>query len=485
MPRESGTVDTDGGFLLEISTPARTALWEGVQQKLEALRNSARARASLRNALYGAGEYVALPLTMLLAAPFLLHRLGLSQYGLWMLATATVTSTNLISTGFGDAALKYASMYRGKNDRKKLEDTLRVNLAINLVMGGTLALLLWVGSPVAVRSLFKIDLALQADAITAFRIGSAILVVRCVESVLIAALRAHERYGPSVQISVLSRAAIVIIACVLVSRGDGIVGIMAGTLCIVAGATILQIVAVRAVIGRISLVPLITKAAFSEVFSFGCFSWLQAVAGCVFNQADRLLIGVLLGTSSLAYYSVCVQAAQPIHGLIAAGLHFLFPHLSARLSKTPANELRKVVLSIFGLNVIVAVVLCVPLALFSNLILRLWMGAAFAQQTWMVLSIVAAGFGLLALNVTGHYALLALGQVRLVAVLNLAGGAAMLIAMVLLAPRFGLAGAAVGRLLYGPITLLMYWRLRAMLSPAPALRSGLLTPLAVAGPEPQ
>jgi O-antigen/teichoic acid export membrane protein len=401
------------------------------------------------------------------------------------LATAAVTSTNLISTGFGDAAIKYASMYRGKNDRKRLEDTLRVNLAINLVLGGMLALIMWCGSPFAVRSLFKIDLALRPDAIVAFRIGSAILVVRCVESVLVAALRAHERYGPSVLISVFSRAAIVIMACILVSQGYGIAGIMAGTFCIVIASTVMQIMAARAVIGPISLTPSISRRAFSEVFGFGFFSWLQAVAGCIFNQADRLLIGVLLATSAVAYYSVCVQAAQPIHGLIAAGLHFLFPHLSARLSRSPASEVRALVFSIFRLNVVVAVVLSVPLAFFSKLALQLWMGAAFAQQAWMALSIVAVGFGFLALNITAHYALLALGQVRLVSMLNLAGGAAMLVATILLAPRFGIAGAAVGRLLYGPITLLMYWSLYRKLSPRSALPSGMLTRLAVTGPEPQ
>jgi O-antigen/teichoic acid export membrane protein len=160
-------------------------------------------------------------------------------------------------------------------------------------------------------------------------------------------------------------------------------------------------------------------------------------------------------------------------------LHFLFPHLSARLSKTPASQLRALVLSIFRLNVAAALVLCIPLALFSKLILQLWMGAVFAQQAWPILSIVAVGFGLLAVNVTGHYALLALGQVRLVSILNLAGGAAMLLAMVLLAPRFGLEGAAIGRLFYGPITLLMYWRLRAVLSAEPVRPSVLLTPLAI------
>jgi O-antigen/teichoic acid export membrane protein len=476
-------VRTVGGFPLETSFNSLSTLRTSAQQQLAALRNSARARASLKNSLYGVGEYVALPFTMLVAAPFLLHRLGLAQYGLWMLATAAVTSTNLISTGFGDAALKYASMYRGKNDRKRLEHTLRVNLTINLVLGGMLALLMWCGSPFAARSLFKIELSLQGAAVAAFRIGSAILVVRCVESVLVAALRAHERYGPSVMINVISRTAIVITACILVSRGHGIADIMAGTLCIVIASTILQIMAARVVIGPMLLMPSISKAAFAEVFGFGFFSWLQAVAGCVFNQADRLLIGVLLGTSAVAYYSVCVQAAQPIHGLIAAGLHFLFPHLSARLSRVPAGELRSVVLSIFRMNVAAAVVLCLPLAVFSKLILQFWMGAAFTQQTGMVLSIVAVGFGFLALNVTAHYALLAMGQVRLVSTLNVAGGAAMLVAMILLAPRFGLAGAAFGRLLYGPITLLMYWRLRSTLSPEPTLSSGRLAPLAVTGPE--
>ncbi len=84
----------------------------------------------------------------------------------------------------------------------------------------------------------------------------------------------------------------------------------------------------------------------------------------------------------------------------------------------------------------------------------------------MVLSLIALSFGFLSLNVTAHYALLALTQVRLVALLNLAGGAAMLIAMFLLAPRFGLVGAATGRLLFGPITLLMYRRLYRLLLPA-------------------
>ncbi len=446
-------------------------------------RQSGRVRTSVHNSFYGIAEYIALPAAMLLATPFLLHRLGLTQFGLWMLASAAVTSSNLISTGFGDGALKYASKYRGEGNDKRFESTLRVNLTINLVLGGILATLLWYGSPYAVNSIFKIDPTLRGTALTAFRIGSAVLLVRCAEGVLIGALRSHERYGPAVQISIASRSSIVLVACLLVWRGHGIIAIMTATLCIVAGSVVVQVVVVRILIARIKLTPSFDRETFAEVFRFGGFSWLQAVAGCIFNQADRLLIGALLGASSVGYYSVCVQAAQPIHGLIAAGLHFLFPHLSARLSTAPATELRSVVHSIFHLNVIAAIVLCLPVVIFSKLILRLWMGAAFAQQGWVVLSIVALSFGFLSLNVTAHYALLALAQVRLVAVLNLLGGAAMLIAMFLLAPGFGLTGIATGRLLYAPITWLMYGRLHKVFSPILTDGSPTFGELAVSGTE--
>ncbi len=404
-----------------------------------------------------------MPATLLLATPFLLHRLGAAQFGLWMIANAAITSSGFLSTGFGDGALKYAATYRGSNERDRVRETLRVNLTINLALGAILALVMWFAAPAAVR-LLSLPAALQYAGVISFRLASIILLLRSVEGVFIGALRAHERYGPAVMINVSTRTATIVFACILVAAGEGITAIMLVTLAVAMVSAVLQITAANAVVKPVSLVPSFAGSAFAEVFHFGCFSWLQTLAGCIFSYADRLVIGFVLGASSVAYYTVCVQAAQPIYGVLSASLHFLFPHLSARLSVTANHEVRSIVVSIFSINVILAVLLCAPLALLSKPILHFWMGEAFAQQTWPVLSIVAVGFGFLALNITGHYTLLALGQVRLVAILNLAGGVLMLIVVAVLAPRIGLVGAAIGRLLYGPITLLMYSRLRSMLS---------------------
>jgi O-antigen/teichoic acid export membrane protein len=425
----------------------------------------------MSNALHGVGEYIAQPAAMLLAARFLLPRMGLSQYGLWMLAAAMISSGSLISSGFGDATLKYVAMYRSRENRNEMEEVLRVNLTINLTLSSFLAAMIWCATPVVVDTWFKIDPSLKAAAIIAFRVGAMVLVVRSAESVFSGALRAHERYGPSVQISVLSRIAVIASACILAAKGHGIVAIMWATLGIFAASAIMHVAAAWLIIGPMFLLPALGTRTLSKVFAFGCFSWLQAVAGCIFNQADRLLIGLLLGTSAVASYSLCVQAAQPIHGVIAAGLHFVFPHLSARLSTTQVAELKTVVRPILRLNIVLAIIFCAPLVFFSKQLLSLWIGPAFAKQSWVVLTIIATGFGVLALNITGHYALLALGKVKTVALLNLAGGATMLLAMTVLGSRFGLVGVALGRLMYGSITVLMYRRLKPILSTAYVARS--------------
>ena len=77
----------------------------------------------------------------------------------------------------------------------------------------------------------------------------------------------------------------------------------------------------------------------------------------------------------------------------------------------------------------------------------------------------ALAFGALAMNVVPYYALFALGHVRLVTILNLVGGGATILVAAFLIPHIGLPGAAVGRLLYGPITWISYFKLKTIISP--------------------
>ena len=422
------------------------------------LGNRAR-RQGYENAIYGIADYLALPVGMLLAAPFLLKHLGVAQYGVWTLAASAVSSGGTVSGSFGDAAIKYVGECRGREDWSGVRQIVQNMLSINLLLSSILATLLWFLAPYITRHIVMTDRELQVVCLTSLRIGSGLLLIKSVENVFTSTIRAFETYGSTVRIAVCSRIVILISAIILAGYSCGVVWIMATTMAISASGALGQALALRDKIGKFSPVPLWHKKTIANVASFGTFSWLQAIASMAFGQADRFFVGFMMGAPAVAYYGLCVQAAQPIHGLTASGMHFLFPHLSARFSVVPISEIRRKVLIAIKFNILLVTVLSLPVALFNKTILIMWLGTAFSRPPSFLFTTMAVGFALLGMNVTAHYALLAVGQVKVVTYFNLVAGAAMLLLMLLLIPGHGLQGAALARLIYGPITCLAYLQL--------------------------
>jgi O-antigen/teichoic acid export membrane protein len=425
-------------------------------------RGSHVIRENTGNSFFGVMDYVIQGLAMLLAASFLVRRLGLSQYGLWMLATAIIGGMESLSSGFGDATIKFVSKYRGRGDRAGVERIIRATLAINGALGSLLATLVILGSTFAVTHIFKIDAQQHAMSIRMLHVAAITLLVRSIENVFSNTLRAYEQYGRTVKISIATRCLNVALAVLLANFGYSVLAIMSASLVIAVISLMLKIAAVRSVCGPISPFPRIDRDSIREIFGFGVFSWVQALAGVIFYNADRLVVGAILGTSALGIYSVCVQATQPIHGITSAALNFVFPHVSARHEAGESNALRRVFRIATWTNIAFVAILSAPLILFGRQILALWMGPVFAQQGHIVLAYLAVANACLGASVASHYILLALGQARFVASVNVLGGVLSLGCIALLMPHYGLPGAAMGRLLYAGAIALNFWKLHSL-----------------------
>ncbi len=411
------------------------------------------------NAFYGVADYLILPIGMLLAAPYLLRHLGTAQYGVWVLAGAAVSSGGIVSGSFGDAVIKYVGDRRGRGDWPGVIRIVRNMLSINLLLSGILAIALWYLAPFVTRHTVKVDRELQTICLQSLRLGSGLLLMRSIESVFISTLRAFETYGPTVRISICSRIAILTSAIVLTRCGRNVVCIMVATLFISTSGALAQALVLRVKIGSFSPIPLWHQKTVSDIATFGTFSWVQAISSVAFSHADRLFVGFFMGAPAVAYYGLCVQAAQPIHGLISSGLQFLFPHLSARLPVASLSEIRRKVAVAFKVNIALVGALSFPLIVFGSHILTAWIGPGFGQQPLLMFPTIVCSYALLGMNVTAHYALLAVGHVRVVTYLNLLAGIVMLLVMTTLIPNHGLQGAALARLVYGPITCLAYLHL--------------------------
>jgi O-antigen/teichoic acid export membrane protein len=251
---------------------------------------------------------------------------------------------------------------------------------------------------------------------------------------------------------------------IVAASGKGVMQIMTATLLFAVLSIVCQAVAVRRVVSTVSFVPRLDRSVLEEILAFGCFSWLQSLAAAAFLYADRMLLAAFLGTSAVAYYTICTQVAQPIHGLAAAALNFVFPHISSRLEAGETSGPKRVFRICTLVNVAFVGSAAVVLAVLAKPILSLWMGKAFAEHAHVLLSLLVLAYALLGLNIISHLSLLALGQVRYVSLVTLSAGALSLIAAAGVIPMFGLLGGAYARILYAAVEMLKLVKAHARFS---------------------
>jgi O-antigen/teichoic acid export membrane protein len=413
-------------------------------------------RRHLTNAAFGILDYASFPMGMLLVAPIVLHRLGAPQYGLWMIATAVVSTGGIIASGFGDANIQRVARLRGAGDQAAMADAVRSILGINLALGSALALMAWIAAPFAARRIAGFQAVPFSECLAALRIGSALILVRAVETVAVSTQRAFEHYRSTAQISAVTRWLTLAAAAALALNGKRAESILAATAVFLVLGTVLQFREARRLLGDARLWPAFEPEATRSLMHMGAFAWVQALGGVIFAQVDRILLGITLGAQPVAPYSLCVQFSQPITGVAGSGLNFLFPYLSGRAGSMSSEELRKTLLKAFACNLAAVGVFASALLVGGDRLMRLWAGAAVAHSAQRILPTIVLGSALTGLSVTGIYALQALGRFRTVACINLASRAAMLPLMILLLHQKGLPGLAFSRLCLGSVALLVY-----------------------------
>ena len=413
-------------------------------------------REHLANSVFGALDYITYPAGMLLLAPAILNALGVDRFGIWALANAVLMTGAILASGFGDANIRSVARTRAKRNSDELVVTVRSAFGIHVVLGIVIAGVVWMAAPAITHSTIKSHAELAGDCLWSIRITSGLILLRALESVCVSTQRAFCRYGTAIGVSVAARIVSLLLAWIVPVFKPSVAFVLMVTLAANGFALAIQMRQLKKPLGGERITPTLESAATKALLSFGVFTWIQAAAGLMVGQIDRLAAGFALGASAVAVYTICVQLTQPIYGITAAGLHFLFPLLASDSAHGSQARLRRSVAVAFAGNFTFVAVGLAFLLLFGPFILRHWVGSTMADAAAGILPAAAWGSALSALAVTGCYTLLAIGRPKVVALLNIAGGLAMAVALPLLIPRFGLSGVAYGRLLPGCAALLVY-----------------------------
>lgn len=422
-------------------------------------------KSHLSNAAFGIVDYAAYPLGLLLLAPVILRSLGLERFGIWAMANAVLNVGAIVASGFGDANTRSTAIAVETGKPDAVLDSVRCTLGIHIIFGSIVAWIVWLVAPAVAKSVTKGHVELQGDCLLSLQMTAALLWIRAVETVCVSTQRAYARYGSAIQISVTARALSLIAAGLIPFFRQTVAAVMLAALLINAASLWVQVHQIKQLIGVKQLTPSLHTETTWSLLRFGFFTWLQSATTLLFGQVDRIFAGVVLGAAALSAYALSVQLAQPIYGLTAAGLHFLFPHLASRSGSGSPSALRHFILKALAVNIAFVLAALALLIIFGGTILRIWVGPSVASAAGSLFPAIACSAALSALGVTGCYALLALGKPRFVTSVNLGGGLAMLLLFPLLIRHYGLAGIVYGRLMFAPTVLLVYIPLFATARP--------------------
>ena len=437
-------------------------------------------RKHLTNATFGVLDYASYPVAMLLVAPIVLRKLGASEYGLWIMCASVISAGGILASGFCDAAMQRIARLRGIDKVGTAAGTFRMLLTMNLTLGSMFAVFVWFAAPIAANHMAAYHVTSVKECVYSLRMSGAWILLRALESAGVVTHRAFEEYRGTVQISVGVRLLTLASAAVLAMVGYRVPAILVATGIALALGVYLQFRGLRAYFGRAFLRPAFDREELRLLVRPGIFVWIQSACGVIFGQLDRILLAVFFGVAALAPYALCVQFAQPIFGLSASGLHFLFPLISRKAPNASGPVLQQLLLKSFACNLLMVGVSSVALLAFGRTAIRIWSGGTIPAQSLSILPGVILGTVFMGLGVTGTYAMQALGQFRTVALLNIGGRVCALFLLVYLLRNHGIQGVVHARVFYGATALLVYvpllrwlWLSRPAHAPAAYSASGL------------
>ena len=415
---------------------------------LDPRKRSQDFKRGARNASYSVAGHLLLPVLWLISTPIFVSHLGIDRYGIWMLTSALLGMSGLMAFGLTDATIKFVSQYRATSDDAAIERVVRCSFAVYGFLGLFAAAATILAAPLLVRHIFHVESHNAELAVHAFQIGGIALTVRFVDSVFLSVLHGYERYDWAARITMVMDVLTFGVNLLLLLGGYGLLSVLAATtILLVPGAVWKASVVRRKLLPSLALSPSFDRDVFRTMFRFGFWGWLQSVGGILLSQVDRLLIASFLGTSALTYYVVCLQLAQQIHVVISRAVSFTFPLASAVKESGDLDRLRRIYFKGSSFTIVAAVGLGLPLFIFANNILTLWMGPEFAEASSGILRLLVLFYTALATTIVPFYFLNGTGLVRLNTMFGLASGSAVVAATIFLMPLLGLAGAAWARTL--------------------------------------
>lgn len=325
-------------------------------------------------------------------APFLVHRLGDSAYGIWAIVISIFGYMGLLDLGVGASLVRYVARYDTKGKRH-LMGTLVNSALLFYTVAGLLGALIGVAVGIFGMSVFNVPDSVVGKARLTMALMGLSLIVRFPGSVfgsLLAGMRLYyKRRFVRVPLLLVKSAAIVL----AIRAGKGLVWLAIITVCSDSvGYLMIFLIARRQLHGVTIRIRDATKKSFQELVSYGLKVFATVGLRTVSRGSDCVIIGIILSSRWVTFFAIPLMLYGYLRSILASLTLTLMPVFSNLQSRSLFSEIRFRVLTYTRYVTAIGLFAGIGVLVLGEPFLRLWMGPDYASRGAVVLIFLCFSF---------------------------------------------------------------------------------------------
>lgn len=386
--------------------------------------------------------------------PIILHKLGDEAFGLWILIFSFTGYYGIFDLGIRSSTVKHVAEFDATGDRDRLIRLINVSLFIYGCVALALLMVVGIGS-LYFNAIFHISLRLRGTALILFLLVGSAVALGFPLSVFAGILEGLQKFhllNLTQAVATLLRAVVIVL---VLNHGMGILSIAFVT---VAFPLLTYLLYAWKVLRTVPLkfgIRFLDRATFKQTFHYSFFSFISMVAFRLRFQTDAIIIGAMISTSAVTYFSIGSKLIDyPF--LLVGGLTQIIPAMSSQITAIGNSEhIRK--LFVLGNRACALVVfpMSAVLIILGRSVIDVWVGPRY-ESSYMILIILLVPTMLADMQAASRQMLYGIARHKALALVNVTEGIVNVIMSIVLIRYWGIIGDALGTAIPLALTSLFF-----------------------------
>jgi O-antigen/teichoic acid export membrane protein len=351
-------------------------------------KHRSKPKSFISNSIWSISSTLWSTIVTFFLTPFLINRIGVEHYGIYMLLMSIAGMMGILNLGLGEATLRFVARYYVLRDSDGINRVVGSTLLVYSLMGLLGGTLLFLFAP-KICLLLSIpvndqQLTISIIKLTAFNFGFS-FIIGVFSSIPAAVLR----FDISTKVSILQNIFQVVGTVILLLSGYGLYSIVLWSVLSILFIQITNMIIAKRLLPDLCLFPVFSIKGLKEVFSYGVFSSINDVIALLSSHIDRILLAAFVNPMAVAALTVPKQILERASSLLQSSGAVLFPKIS---SMSNLDDIRRIYqISSWGLLTLSMAMFTPGIILLPEFI-SLWINPQFAKSSGIVAQLLSAAF---------------------------------------------------------------------------------------------